>query len=239
METTIAVEMMSQDPILWHCLYGRSLTIDSVKPDDQDATVPPARFRDRNLSFLNNLIYNYGACAVVARIGERFIGQLRFYPKAVFKLAEPGLGLCLHQEFPNGPADELGYRKFPSQKEIDDKTLVVHCMKLALGAPERESFRRKGIGTQMVRMLIRWASASGWHAIEASAYEDLPIIYSVTGQAGKSFWEKLGFRLFRMDREPSLEEQTDFTQKMRKEAMALGLDPMAVSNKYIMKFNLG
>jgi hypothetical protein len=91
----------------------------------------------------------------------------------------------------------------------------------------------------MARELIEWATAEGWQAIEATAYEGLPIAYAITGQAGRDFWEKLGFRLVRTDREPALEEESDFVLKMRKEARELGLDPAKIENKYIMRLDLG
>ncbi len=61
-----------------------------------------------------------------------------------------------------------------------------------------EATARKGglpIGSRMARALVEWAGASGWRAVEAYAYQDLPLIYAITGTAGKRFWDKLGFRV--------------------------------------------
>ncbi len=90
----------------------------------------------------------------------------------------------------------------------------------------------------MVRTLIGWAIVKGWKAIEATAYEGLPIIYAISGQAGRAFWDKLGFRLVRTEREPALEEENDFVRKMREEARRLRLDPASTTNKYIMRLDL-
>lgn len=238
MTAPLVVEMMSRDAILWRCLHGGSLTTDSIEQWAQNGSLPWARLRDRNLPFLKNLMDTYGACAVVARIGELFVGHLRFYPKAVWALAESSLGMCLQQEFPCGPAEDFGRRRFPSPDEVEDKTLVVHCMMLSSSGLGGESYRRKGVGTQMARALIDWATANGWQSIEATAYEGLPIVYAITGQAGRSFWDKLGFRLIRTEHEPALDEETDFIRKMREEARARRLDPATIKNKYIMRRDL-
>ncbi len=235
---SVVVETMSREVLLWRCLHGGPLAVDSFDQDDRSGNIPGMEFRARNLSLLKSLTDTYGACAVVARAGDNFVGHLRFYPKAVRELADPGLGLCLQQEFPYGPAGDFGQRTFPPLEEIKDKTLVVHCMMLAAEGSGGGSIRRKGIGTRMARALIEWATINGWRAVETTAYETLPIIYAASGQAGRSFWEKLGFRLLRTNREPALEEESDFVRKMREEAAGLGVDPALIANKYIMRRDL-
>ncbi len=234
----LVVEMMSGKTILWRCLHGGPLTAVSLDERDDRGHLPWEEFRERNVAFLENMTDTYGACAVVARSGERFVGHLRFYPRAVRELAEPGLGMCLQQSFPYGPAADFGRRTFPPLREIEDKTLVVHCMMLAPDDPGGESCRRKGVGTRMARALIAWAASNGWHGVEAAAYEALPIIYASSGQASRHFWENLGFGLVRIDREPALEEESDFVRRMRGEAAALGLDSARLANKYIMRLDL-
>jgi hypothetical protein len=215
------------------------MTKDSIEERNHDGKVPYAAFRHRNLSLLQNLTDTYGACAVVARIGDIFVGHLRFYPKAVREMSDGGLGMCLQQEFPYGPAVDFGRRTFPPLEEIVDKALLVHCMMLVSSESGGEGFRRKGIGTRMARTLIDWATRKGWRSIEATAYEALPMIYTTSGQAGRDFWEGLGFRLVRREREPALEAESEFVLKMREEAVQRGLDPACVPNRYIMKLALG
>lgn len=238
MTDPLVIEMMSSKIILWRCLHEGPLTADSIEQRVRDKETPSAKFYARNLSFLQNLTDTYGACAVVARAGELFVGHLRFYPKAVRELADPGLGLCLQQEFPYGPASDFERRTFPPLDKIEDKTLLVHCMMLAAEEPGRESCRRKGIGTRMARALVAWATMKGWDAVEATAYESLPIIYAASGQAGRSFWEGLGFRLARTERETALEAESEFVRTMREEALALGVDLARLANKYIMRLDL-
>ena len=239
MTEPLVVEMMSKAAILWRCLHGGPLTSGSIEEWDQNGRMPWAAFRARNLPWLEKLTDTYGACAVIARAGGVFVGHLRFYPKAVREMAEPGLGLCLQQEFPYGPAEDFGRRTFPPRERIKDKTLLVHCLMIAAEGPGGEDYRRKGIGSRMARALVGWASTNGWGAIESTAYEALPIIYAASGQADRRFWENLGFRLERTEREPALEGEGDFVRKMREEGQAQGLDPAAVTNRYIMRLDLG
>lgn len=239
MTESVVVEMMTRRDPLWRCLHGGPYTAASIDEPGPGGNVPYAAFRARNLLLLGNLTGIYGACAVTARMGGTFVGHLRFYPRAVRELAAPGQGLCLQQEFPYGPADDLGSGVFPKLEEIEDRTLLVHCMMLAAEGPDGWSLRRQGLGTRMARALVEWAAEKGWRAIEASAYEPLPILYESSGQAGRRFWEALGFRLVRTEREQALEGENDFVRTMREEAAQRGLDPALVPSRYVMRLDVG
>lgn len=108
------------------------------------------------------------------------------------------------------------------------------------GSPFQQDnlYQRKGIGTRMARELIEWARENGWQAIEACAYEDLGILYAHTGQAGKRFWEKLGFRVVNTSTEQAFVQENDFVKQMREQALEEGLDSKAVSNKYTMRLDI-
>ena len=166
------------------------------------------RYRIRNTRLIERLTDSYGACAIVASRGEEIVGQLRFYPKAVWEM--PGAGyLCLQQDHPAGPAEVFPDSRFPPINQLENRTLKVHC--LMTGSPKQKEnpFQRKGVGTRMVKKLIEWAGDKGWTSIEADAFEDLPIIYEVTGGAGLTFWEKLGFRVIERYPHPHLGEYND------------------------------
>lgn len=238
MTVPIVVEIMAAEAFLWRCLHGGPLTATSIDAPGPDGSVPYRCFRDRNLRFLRNLARTYGAFAVVARQGEAVVGHLRFYPKAVRDLAAPGIGLCLQQEFPSGPADDFGRMRFPPLGEIADRTLLVHCMMVAPDSSGGGSLRHRGIGRRMAAALVEWAGANGWRAVEATAYASVPIVYTISGQAGRSFWESLGFRLARTGREPLLEEENDFVRTMREQAAARGIDPASIADMYTMRRDL-
>jgi hypothetical protein len=236
----VAVEMMSSDFILWRCLHGGPLsrqTIDQPKPHPR---VPWDRFRARNVPFLTKMTKVYGSCAVIARDGNQIVGQLRFYPKAVCKMSGPEPALCLQQAFPNGPADDFAENEFPSLEQIADKTLFAHC--IMTGSPQQKDnpYQRRGLGSRMVRTLVDWARPIGWTAIEAHAYADLPCVYAVTGQAGRTFWEKLGFHVAGSIMEPAFAENAHegFVGLLLKEAAERGLDAKAAKTRHTMRLDL-
>ncbi len=72
----------------------------------------------------------------------------------------------------------------------------------------------------------------------ATAYEDIPLICAITGQAGRRFWEKLGFSTVESGIETALEEEDDFVKQMREQAAAQGLDLQKIKNKYTMRLEL-
>jgi RimJ/RimL family protein N-acetyltransferase len=231
------VEMMPASFPLWRCLHGGPLSRESIDRWAPDSQMLWTEYRERNLPFLQKLTEIYGACAVVARLEGQVVGHLRFYPKEIFFLNGTG-NLCMQQEYPYGPARDLVKKAFPPLHQLMDRTLVVHCMMTGSPSQKENPYQRKGLASQMVRKLVDWASENGWQAIEATAYEDLPLIYEVTGQAGKSFWEKLGFCVAGTGIEPELTKEYDFTHLLREQATARGLPQERIKNKYTMHLDL-
>ena len=231
----IVVEPMTEDFILWRCLHGGPLSLDTIDEWSPTSKVPWGRYRERNMALLSKLTQLYGACAIVARDGDDIAGQLRFYPKAVWGMDGAGL-LCLQQDSPNGPVDDFAEMDFPAQDELDDKTLEVHCV--MAGAPGDERYKRKGIATRMAKALIDWAKGNGWDAIQANSFEDIPILYQVTGCAGHTFWEKLGFRVADRFPHPHFRERNDFVIKIEEQGKAMGIDPERATDRLVMRLDL-
>ena len=233
----VVIEPMSEQFILWRCLHGGPLsrqTIDQWPPDD---SMPWPKFRARNVPLLRKLIEAYGTCALVARDGDEVVGTLRFYPKALFSTAR-GAMFCLQQDWPAGAAEEIAAADLPPPPELEDRTLVVHCIMTGSPSQKHNPYQRKGIGQRLVRALASWAAQRGWEAIEVTTHEDLDVLYAITGSAGKGFWAKLGFRLIKAEPEPAFEEAGDLLRTMREEADARGLDPAVVTNRYLMRLDL-
>jgi len=229
------MEPMTRDFILWRCLHSGPLshdTIDQWSPDDK---VPWERYRIRNRALLSKLTEVYGACAILAREEDRIVGQLRFYPKAVCEMEGAGW-LCLQQDHPAGPMDDLAEREFPARTELEDNTLEVHC--LMAGSPSDERYKRRGIGTRMAKTLIQRAKDHGWEGIEANSFEDIPILYQVTGCAGHTFWEKLGFHIADRFPHPHLQEQDEFVAKIEEQAKAMGIEPTRARDQLVMRLDL-
>ncbi len=237
MQPDVTIEPMGGDFVLWRCLHGGPLTRQSIEQWKEGDGMPWEELRARNAPLLRKLAQAYGAYAIVARDGERIVGQLRFYPKAICAMEEAGQ-LCLQQEYPAGPSADLVQRNFPALEVLGDKTLTVHCLMVGSPSQKENPYLRQGLGTRMVRYLAGWARERGWEAIEATAYEDLDIIYRVTGAAGVHFWEKLGFYEAGTAVEPYLAQDGDFVQAMRQEAVARGIDPERIQYQHTMRLEL-
>jgi hypothetical protein len=232
----LVVEPMTEDFILWRCLHQGPLnrrTIDSPLPNPE-VDWPAAR--TRNIPLLEKLTRTYGACAILARDGEDVVGTLRFYPKALCSFGPAGAAFCLLQSHPAGPRDDLVAGEFPPLKELSEKTLFVHCLLITSPSDDPGRYRRKGLATRLAAELVRWAKDWGWEAIEAHAYEEIPLLYAVSGTAGRRFWKRLGFSLVHKDTEPAI--SGDFLETLRRDAVAAGLQPEDAANRYLMRLDL-
>jgi GNAT superfamily N-acetyltransferase len=233
----IIVEPMTKELILWRCLHGGPLSCETIDRWPSNSELLWERYRNRNVPLLAKLTRIYGACAIVARACDQIVGLLRFYPKAVWDMAGAG-GLCLQQDHPSGPADDFAGKDFPTLAQIEDKMLVVHCLMTGCARQKEHPYQRKGLGTRMVRTLIEWAKASGWDRIEASAFEDIPIIYEITGSAGHTFWEKLGFSIVDRRPHPDLQEPCEFVTTLEEQAKSLGIPSERARDQLVMRLNL-
>ena len=235
----VVVEPMTEEFIVWRCLHRGPLsceTIDQWSEMREMNTMPWERYRDRNVPLLRKLIQTYGTCAIVARDGDQVVGQLRFYPKVV--CAMNGGCLCLQQDQPAGPADGFADKDFPEPAAIEDKTLSVHCFMTGSSQQAENPYQRKGIGTRMAKTLIQWAEANGWEHIEADAFEEIPWVYEITGSAGYTFWEKLGFYIADRHPHPHLQGQDEFVQKLEEQAKAIGISPERARDRIVMRLDL-
>lgn len=225
---------MTEELLLWRCLHGGPLTCLTLEQWPAHSELPWARFRERNLSLLRQLTRVYGACAILARDGERIVGHLRFYPRAIWARPAAG-GLCLQQDPPAGPEPSLADGDFPPLAQLTDRTLAVHCLMTGSPIQPENPYQRKGLGSRMVRCLIEWATARGWECIEARSFEDLPIIYEITGSAGVTFWEKLGFTVVERHPHPELQAPSSFVRTLEAQAVAAGLPAERARDELILR----
>lgn len=236
----VVVEPMTKEFILWRCLHAGPLSRGTIDQWSSADKIPWNRYRKRNIPLLEKLTRTYGACAILARDGDRIVGHLRFYPKAVCDMEGAG-GPCLQQDPPGGPVEDFADRNFPDPAQIQDKTLGVHCLMTGSPLQKENPYQRKGIGTRMVRALIKWAKANDWKRIEADSFEDLPVIYEGTGSAGHTFWEKLGFRLVDRHPHPDLQDRNqfgEFIKTLEEQAKSIGIPPERASDRLVMRLAL-
>jgi len=233
----VVIEPMTEELLLWRCLHHGPVSPDTIDQWPSTGEVPWERYRQRNLALLRKLMRTYGACAIVARDRERIVGHLRFYPKVLYALEGAG-HLCLLQDYPSGPADDFAHAEFPAPAQVEDRTISVHCLMTGSPQCQENPYQRKGIGTRMVRTLIDWARANGWRRIEADSFEDLPVIYEITGSAGRVFWEKLGFHLAGRYPHPALQEPSDFVTTLEEQAKSVGIPPERARDQLVMRLDL-
>jgi hypothetical protein len=228
---------MSEELILWRCLHGGALTAENIDNPGQDLQLDWPSLRARNVPLLKKLIDTYGSAAIIARDRDKVVATLRFYPKALCSFSDASIGFCLQQAFPAGPEQDLLMRDFPPVEKLTDRTLFAHCMMVISPKEEPERYRRKGLAVHMAHEMISWAKAHGWDSIETVAYEEIPLLYAISGAAGRKFWEELGFKMVLQDREPGIKGA--LLEKVKKEAVAGGIPAEQAANRYRMRLELG
>jgi len=233
----LIIEPMREEFILWRCLHGGPLNARNIEEPAPHPQIDWPWARARNVPLLKKLVETYGTSAIVARDGDVVVATLRFYPRALCEFSpEGGAAFCLQQPYPAGPAEDRAAGRFPRLQDLADKTLFVHCMLIVSPPDEPDRYRRQGLATRMAQELIRWARPQGWAAIEANAYEEIPMLYEIAGVAGKRFWEKLGFRVVVSDQEPGM--TGPLLEDVRRSALAAGIPAEKVSNRYRMRLEL-
>jgi hypothetical protein len=108
---------MSEKFILLRCLHFGRLCRETIDQWPTDSQMDWERYRARNIPLLAKLTHSYGACAILAHADDRVVGQLRFYPKAVWDMNHAG-EMCLQQDFPNGPAADFVDTDFPPLEHV-------------------------------------------------------------------------------------------------------------------------
>ncbi len=233
----MVIKPMTKDFILWRCLHNGPLSQTTIDQMPATPDVPWPFFRARNIPLLEKLTRLYGACAVVAFSGRQIIGMVRFYPKVVWQMAGAG-DLCLQQDHPAGPIEDFSGHDFPSRRDLKELTIKVHCMMTGSSGQQVNPYQRKGIGTRMIKVLIQWAKNNKWQHIEADSFEDLPLVYHITGDAGFTFWEKLGFHVDDRFPHPHLDGHDEFVMKLEGQARAAGINPDRARDQIVMRLDL-
>ena len=237
MPENIIIEPMTEEFLVWRCLHDGPLSHDTIDQWQPSSKIPWERYRERNSSLLRKLTRTYGACAIIAHDNGRVIGKLRFYPKHVCDMEGAG-SLCLQQDYPAGPSEDFANSSFSDPAKIMDKTLVVHCLMTGSSQQKENPYQRKSIGTRLVRTLIEWAKTKGWDHIEVDSFEDIPIIYEITGSAGHTFWEKVGFHIADRHPHPHLQNRSQFVLSLEEQAKLIGIPPAKARDRLVMRLDL-
>lgn len=223
---SLILKPMDGSFLIWRCLHDGPITRDNLDAPPDESRLP---YREPAVRLLRQLTHRYGSAAVLAWDGDEVVGLLRFVPKVVSRMEGCG-GFCLLMPYPAGPTGEFSQRVFPSKETLEDRTLVVTCMQLL------SDRQRQGLGRAMVERLKSWARNEGWEAIEATAYQDLPLVYEVTGNAGRRWWEDLGFHAMQSTEEEAMKDYGDFVHTLEIQALERAMDPREVTRKFIMRW---
>ncbi len=236
MNDPLIIEPMTAGFPVWRCLHGGALEPSTIDSPKQNPDVDWEYVNRRNVPLLKKLISTYGTCAILARDGGSVVGTLRFYPKELCEFSDEGAGFCLQQKFPAGPSDLFVEQEMPPPDKLGDRTLFVHCLFIVAPANDPDRYRRRGLATRMVRELIGWAVKNNWDAVEANAYEEIPMLYAISGVAGIRFWEKLGFSVVGQDTEPGM--KGEILELVAKSAVENGISEKDVTRRYRMRIEL-
>jgi len=224
---SLILKPMDGSFLLWRCLHDGPVTRENLDVPPDESRLP---FRRTAIPLLKRLTELYGSAAILAWEGDAVVGLLRFVPKVVSQM-ECGGGFCLLMPFPAGPREDFPQRTLPSKETIEDRTLVVTCIQL------RSDRQRQGVGRALVERLKSWAREEGWEAIEATAYQDLPLVFEITGNAGRVWWEGLGFHVLESLEEEAMKEYGDFLHTLEIQAMEKGMSPQEVTQKFLMRWD--
>jgi len=74
--------------------------------------------------------------------------------------------------------------------------------------------------------------------IQANSFEDIPLLYQVSGSAGHTFWEKLGFHVAERFPHPAFQKRNDFVIKIEEQGKAMGIAPERATDRIVMCLNL-
>ena len=142
----------------------------------------PIRNRTDFEDFYSYVLNRFSCCGFVAWEKNRIIGYTNFFPHAI--------------------AREIKFYGWGGEEEVQPGTLVHHCISII----RNPDYRRKGIGSGLIRHSLEWARMHGWKRYEVHCV--LPDTDQGAPSEQKSilsFWRKSGFTI---TREEEADEET-------------------------------
>lgn len=191
--------------------------------------------------FMREMIQRYGTCAILAWEEGKVVGHLRFYPLDIAQLLVKADANKQHW------VSEGGAMLF----ESGQGTLWIQCVMTSrpyVGSEEitldgrhfpsvKGTAARKGIGSKLVHFFVSWAREHGWKWVVKQTNADLDCFYGITGGAGKTFWEKAGFKVIGTHYEEG-PKAGDWQATVESQARAKGMSKEEVWTLYHMACEL-
>lgn len=132
--------------------------------------------RDRLIGMYRQVLEQHGCCGFVAWIGDRIAGYNNFFPREW--------------------ADRIRFYGSGTAEDRSPDTLVHNCISIKANT----KYRRRGIGSSLIRRSLGWGRDNGWDRFEVHLVtEDSPEGFAGEQKSCRTFWEKLGFQVFRKD----------------------------------------
>ena len=132
--------------------------------------------RDRLVAMYRRVLGDVGCCGFVAWVGGRIVGYNNF--------------------FPGDWARKIRFYGWGQEQDIPPRTLVHNCVSVKVDP----LYRRKGIGTDLIRHSLDWGRTNGWRRFEVHLVTpDSPEHFAGEQKSCVTFWQRLGFEGFRQD----------------------------------------
>ena len=142
--------------------------------------------RDRLVAMYSDVLAECGCCGFVAWVPGGAVGYNNFFPREW--------------------ARRIQFYGWGTDEGDAPQTLVHNCISIR-GNPE---YRRQGIGTSLIRHSLAWANDNGWQRFEVHLVtHDTPENCLGNQKSCRSFWEKLGFGVFRENENGTFSMATD------------------------------
>ena len=119
-------------------------------------------------------IDRFGCCGFVAWSEDRIVGYNNFFPREV--------------------AQDVRFHGWGTHEDKEPQTLVHNCVSVL----RNSAYRRKGIGTNLIQKSLSWGKANAWKRFEVhQVMPDAPANFENMQKSAVSFWQKLGFDVYR------------------------------------------
>jgi len=128
--------------------------------------------RERLERLYQTVLHNVGCCGFVAWDDGLVVGYNNFFPREV--------------------AQTTGLYGWGNKHDLFQGSLVHHCISLI----NHPNYRRKGIGTNLIRHTLDWAKENGWLRFEVHlVLPDTPLGYEQEQKSCAGFWHRFGFKI--------------------------------------------
>ena len=195
----IEYQLMDKSLVLPICLHGGAVPLSRLPElagrtdfEDEFGLEPGVHAR-----VLRALGRRYGATGVAALDGDRVVGLLRFYPRAL----REQIGQLCPQDEPYArrlAAVEVG--DLPHPDDLQLRAIQIGCLQVI------PKCRGQGIGRTLIERAIAWAREKGWRELYATGVQDILPLMSWSGQMSARSLQTHGFEVVGQELDEGIRE---------------------------------